>query len=167
MTSGLAEKINRKRSVEISQCFPLPDAKYWLISGFLKSIKQSSRLTPLGDECSEPDLALWELLRKHGQGVFLGICSCKSYSERENLRFTKKKKPKTKPHCWNRFPEALSCGGGRGRDCCLSKYQHKDYARNENYRDEARQSERLRSISMHKIAEKKKKKRNKVLLKTP
>lgn len=85
MTSGLTEKINRKGNVEISQSFPLSDAKYWLILGFLKSIKQSSKLMPLGDECSEPDLAacenysanmarvsrslfLWKLLRQ-GEAV--------------------------------------------------------------------------------------------------
>lgn len=85
MTSGLTEKINRKGNVEISQSFPLSDAKSWLILGFLKSIKQSSKLMPLGDECSEPDLAacenysanmarvsqslfLWKLLRR-GEAV--------------------------------------------------------------------------------------------------
>lgn len=52
MTSGLAEKINRRGSVEISLSFPLSIAIYWLILGLLRSIRKSPRLMALGEECS-------------------------------------------------------------------------------------------------------------------
>lgn len=69
VTSGLTEKTNRTGSVEMSQCFPLADVKYWLILDFLKSIKQSSRLAPLGDERGKPDLAVGENYCANTAGV--------------------------------------------------------------------------------------------------
>lgn len=136
MTSGLTEKINRRGSLEISQCFPLSDAKYWIILGFLRSIKQSSRLTPLGDERSEPDLAVCEnCCANTGRVLFLEFVPVKVIRRGKSCSSQKKLIAEIiflKP-CY------VEEGGD---EILVSLNTSKDCSRNENSSEEARQSER-------------------------
>lgn len=102
MTSGLAEKINRRGSVEISLSFPLSIAIYWLILGLLRSIRKSPRLMALGEECSSlPWPPVWSSV-----GHSWGSCSS---AQQQLLRWWK---------LWFTTVHPLQCKGGG--PCCLS-----------------------------------------------
>lgn len=120
MTSGLAEKINRRGSVEISLSFPLSIAIYWLILGLLRSIRKSPRLMALGEECSSlPWPPVWSSV-----GHSWGSCSS---AQQQLLRWWK---------LWFTTVHPLQCKGG-GPCWSLNTFCPKMRA------------ERVRNISVH------------------